>query len=203
MKTKIVIVMVLTAVMATVGSANFIDQQQTSATNTGAYTDTLWGAQSLSPVRDYLFSVDLIIYSTAASPRSATLEIRGGSTNYPNPDNTVLLASQTQTFAGTSYNWQKFDFSDSPIDIRNYNRDFGAGRLMLVVKGANGTTANTRFYFGGDLYAAGTFYQGSTGDWTQYNGDMAFKVFTDTVPEPATVVLLSLGGLLLRRRRLS
>jgi sugar lactone lactonase YvrE len=104
----------------------------------------------------------------------------------------------------------------SPAHIRRYNGTSGAYIDEFVTPGAGGLTGAAGLAFGpdGNLYVASYFqdrilrYNGTTGAYiddfvTTGSGGLDGPWAILFVPEPASIVLLALGGLLLNYRRRS
>lgn len=87
--------------------------------------------------------------------------------------------------------------------------DFGDPMYSLmgidIVVGADGTIVIgggfSEFLDAKTLYSGGILYAGVAGEGLQFIWDGVAGTTTIQIPEPATIALLGLGGLLLRRRR--
>jgi hypothetical protein len=156
-------------------------------------------AQSFTPTQNYIYRVELYIGTDTTETSLASLTIKGGNSDNVIPSTaTTVLGSVENQLVPTAYGWVTFDFSDNPIDIRNYNSSAGTARLLLELK-QTGTTA-VKAYYGwySTTYPGGIFYY--SGD-SPTNGDMTFKVWTDTVTQPTTLALFAVGSSLLMIKR--
>lgn len=189
-----------------------LDQQQTVQNLATLYAGTDYAtAQTISPTLRYLFGVrNVWVGYVAGGSANLTLEVRGFSIENPSPTaGHVVLGSQT--FAVNMNNEYAFDFT-SPIDLNGYLNTDGWGKVMLVF--TSDSPAGDPLYMGGSnngtSYAPGGASNGGTlfgawpSTWLVKNLDLGFATYGGSdVPEPATMGLLGVGGLLtmLRKRR--
>jgi hypothetical protein len=202
-----------TAVVA----APILDQSQTTGfgISPGGYPTTVyWQGQTVSPTQGILTSID-IAYGSEHS-MNATIDVYGQTANNGFSLSTPL-GSSTRSIGSTTGDWVMdwYSFNFNNVDIRQYTSAHGAGRLLFVVKSdSDPVPGENRFLYGGggtteDLYPGGMWQYSLTSgtSWSVVGGvgvttDVAFRLYTEAVPEPASLGLMLIGcaGILMRRR---
>lgn len=166
---------------------------------------TWWEAQSVTPTRALLTSVEFFI-NPGPSTWNPTVSVYGQSVDNGTSVATFLGSSTVATAPSETGLWHTFSFPD--LDVSAYSAVEGTGRLLLVLQ-ADVPVDQWRYVYGNlssDAYAGGNWYYtpNSGADFISRDGDMVFRFYTaDAVPEPsaALVTAISCGLLSMRRKR--
>ena len=205
MKMRVLIIVVMAVISTSAFAVPVIDQSQEGGTGWLSYTPDYMHGQSFTPSMPYLTGIEMYGYpGQSASGGNYTVEIwlhNYTGDLYDDPrSGAAPIASATITSMDTSSsNWIRWDFA-SPVDISDY---IGISESLLIMWTTDSAAVAT-LYHNANPYGSGRRYYLTSGGtaWTQYNNDdMAFHTIGDVVPEPATIALLSLGGLFLARRK--
>jgi hypothetical protein len=211
MKTLCVICLAL--LMSAAGyAAPVLDQSQENATNWLGWTPTELLAQSFKPTLPYLTAVEAVPYPYGVMPNTNfTVEIwladEGASANSDPRLGSLPLATKTITNVSTN-DWIRWTF-DTPVDVSACIGTSTPSVLMLFSTNVDPVIGQAMpIYRYGSIYPSGRefSYNLSSGTWASLqNGtdgyDLMFRTYGDTVPEPATMALVGLGGMFLARRR--
>jgi len=211
MKKKIwfsMVTVIVVGVLSTASRATIILDplaQQTAPQNTFAHFNTThWVGQYITTANPYIASVDVRIFNGVIDD-TTTLKIYGSDAvdGDPGTATLTLLGSKTTVFTSNDNTISsRYDFEDvGGVDVSAYQ----VGRIFLEfsVSAVVGGSGELGAVAPGPYAGAYWVTTDSGGSWTPQNVDLGFSVrSSDTViPEPATLGLLALGGLVLLRAR--
>jgi len=181
-----------------------------------------WGGRTLESVKSYLsdyqttFAIERVSLAATGTGARAGIMIWGDAGHF------LLFAQNTEAAGGNwEFNWDDVGGlvgnptgnGDNIPSLDAIDGDLGRHNMMLVFKpGLTANTATIDMYLDGQLAASQAFTNWTpasfqvmiTGQGRQ-SGDVLTAVFDNALvavlPEPATLTLLGLGGLLAARRR--
>lgn len=185
-------------------SASIMDQyahEETGNLWAGWYQGGYATAQAISPIQRYLYEVKVKGTYPASVAGTLILTVQGATADNLAPDwpGTVVLGSKAVVIsAGTPAGEVSFDFSDNPIDLNGFMASNGNGRVFLNI---TADYSNTDFIFtmqasnNPQAYSGSCFWITPGTSWNIVGQDLWFETWGSAVPEPLSMMLLTIGGL--------
>ncbi|KPJ53270.1 MAG: hypothetical protein AMS16_05450 [Planctomycetes bacterium DG_58] len=173
------------------------------------YDGAEWMAQTFeAAATGTATSVDLVLESLPGNnPDNLPLRIELRTT-YTDGYNGIVPSDNVIAQGSIAHDDSRFTGAYEWINIELTPAELNVGEMYAVVIKTDEQTDDayewkSKWKSGVDFYPPGRQVILLTGDQWNFSGDLAFRVRGTVVPEPATMVLVSLGGagLLLRRRR--